>query len=99
MIFQITGITSRSTIFSNYDPEGLGLLVSTVLPYAILAAGLFFFVRLISAGYSYLTSAGDSSKVQSASKELANAAVGLVIVIISFFIAQALEVIFGIKFL
>ena len=67
--------------------------------FAIIGAGLFFFVRLISAGYTYLTSLGESAKIQSASKELLNAIIGLLIVVSAFFIAQIVQVIFGINIL
>ncbi len=77
----------------------LGLVVSRLILFAIIGAGLFFFVRLISAGYSYLTSLGDSVKIQSATKELTNAVVGLLIIISAFFLAQILEVVFGINIL
>lgn len=73
-----------------------GDIVSRLLTFAIIAAGLFFFVKLISAGYTYLTSLGEPAKIQSASKELTNALVGLLVVISTFFVAQILQVVFGI---
>lgn len=75
------------------------LVVSRLLTFAIVGAGLFFFVRLISAGYGYLTNAGDQNKIQNASKELLNAVVGLLVVISAYFIIQIIQVIFGIKVL
>lgn len=76
-----------------------GRLISRILLFAIIAAGLVFFVKLILAGYTYLTSLGEPAKIQSASKELTNAAIGLVVVISAFFIAQIIQVIFGITIL
>ncbi len=98
-MFQILGITQpKGLVFTRYQSL-VGDLVSFFLRYAIIGAGLLFFVRLILAGYSYMTSAGDSGKTQNAIKEISNAVVGLLIVLCAFFIAQVLQVTFGIKIL
>jgi hypothetical protein len=88
------------TLFSPDTPgSSLGKLISRVILFAIIAAGLFFFFQLIFSGYQYLTSGGDSAKVQAASKQLTNATIGLLIVVTSYFLAQIIEVVFGINFL
>ncbi len=98
---QITGITDPAgSKFKINDYANLpGLVVSRLLAFAIIGAGLLFFIRLISAGYAFMTSGGDSGKTQSAGKEITNAVVGLLIVLTAYFIAQILQVIFGIKIL
>jgi len=108
-MLQITGINNpeefeTGSLISdlsnpNQVKETVGLLVSRLLQFSIIIAGLFFLVRLISSGYQYMTSAGDSGKMQNATKELTNALVGLIIVICAYFIAQILEVVFGINIL
>ncbi len=95
-INNITDPTGTKFASSNYE-NLLNLIVSRLLTFAIIGAGLFFFVKLISAGYTYLTSLGEPAKIQSASKELTNAAIGLIIVISAYFIAQIIQVIFGIN--
>lgn len=72
-------------------------LTSRILTFAILGAGIYFFIRLISAGYQFLTSAGDSNKIQSATKEITNSAIGFIVIISSYFLAQLLEILFGIR--
>ncbi len=84
--------------FTDYNTLA-GDIVSRILLFAILGAGLYFFVRLISAGYTYLTSLGEPAKIQSASKELLNAVIGLLVVISAYFIAQIIQVVLGIKIL
>lgn len=81
----------------NYDPRWIGYWISKLLQYAIVIAGLIFFAKLISAGFSYLTSAGDSGKIQAATKEITNSLIGLILVISVFFIKQILVVLFNIK--
>lgn len=108
-MFQIFGINQppqikpSSLLSAIWDPnrtrESLALVVSRILTFAIAIIGLFFFVRLVSAGYGYLTNAGDQNKIQNASKELTNALIGLLLVISAFFIIQAIQTIFGINIL
>lgn len=95
---QITGITSPSTKFQDYNTL-LADVVARLLLFAILSAGIFFLVRLISAGYTYLTSLGDSAKIQSATKEITHALIGLLVILSSYFVIQILQVIFGLKIL
>lgn len=99
-MFQITGIQfPGNSSLASRDALNVGGLMSRFLTYAIILAGLFFFVRLISAGYQYLTSAGDLGKIQGATKGLTSAAIGLVIIITSFFVIQIFQVVFGINIL
>lgn len=74
-------------------------IVGRVLLFSIVAAGLIFFLKLVGAGYTYLTSAGDSGKIAGATKDITNALIGLLLVVCTFFIGQILQVIFGITFL
>jgi len=98
-MFQITSVNQPAGLkFTNYSTFA-GDMVSRILPFAIIAAGLFFFARLVLAGYTYLTSLGDSGKVQNATKEITNSVIGFLVVLCSFFIAQILQVVFGIKIL
>lgn len=93
---QVTGINSPGSVFTDYKTLP-SLLVSRFLQYAIIIAGFIFFAKLLSAGFSLLTSAGDQAKIQAATKDLTNAVIGLVIVITSFFIIQIIQTIFGFK--
>ena len=97
---QFTNITNPSSQFPSNNPDQfVGLVVSRFLLFAIGAAGLVFFVRLLIAGFSYMTSLGDPAKLQGASKELTNAAIGFFIVLTSFFIIQIIQTIFGLDIL
>lgn len=79
------------------DPNNfLSSLVSRILVFVIFIAGFHFMFKLIEVGYKMLTSTGEPGKVQVASQELTNSALGLVIIISTFFIIQIIDVIFGI---
>ncbi len=101
-MFQITGIPLppglRATLYSN-DALSIGGIVSLILAFAMVGAGLFFFVKLISAGFTFLTSSGDAGKIQAATKELTNAIIGLLVVICAYFLAQILQVVLGVTIL
>ena len=95
MIFGLTGITTPGR-FNN--PNTLvGDVVSRIVVFAILGAGLYFLFRTITSGFSIISSSGDPAKLQSATRELTNAVLGLVIVISVFFLAQIVEAILGIN--
>lgn len=97
------GASVVNKFMSLFNPDNpditTGFIVSRVLLFAIISAGLVFFVKLIFSGYTYLTSLGEPAKIQAATKELTNAAIGLIVVISTFFIAQILQVVFGITIL
>lgn len=76
----------------------VGNLVSRFLLYAIAFSGMYFFVRTVIAGFTYLTSVGDPGKVQAAQQTLVHSLIGLVIVISAYFLGQLTATIFGLKF-
>jgi hypothetical protein len=80
-----------------YSLDFLGIIVSRILLFAIIIAGPFFLIKLIMSGFNYLTSTGDPGKIQAASKNLINAALGLFVILTSFFIIQIIETLFNIN--
>ena len=96
---QITDITPPAGLRFTSTQNLPSYLTAAILRYAIIGAGLFFFVRLVTAGFTYMTSVGDPGKIQSATKEITHALVGLLVVITTFFIAQILQVTLGLNFL
>ena len=86
-----------STLYGNFYADQPGFWISKLIQYAIVIAGIIFFAKLLSAGFSYLTSAGDSAKIQAATKDITNALIGLILVVSIFFIKQILVVLFNIK--
>lgn len=91
-------IPSNNDYFN--DPSTLpSRLANKLLMYGIVVAGLFFFVRLLLAGFSLLSSFGDPGKIQTAQQQLLNAFIGLVLVVSTFFIAEILSQILGVNIL
>lgn len=77
----------------------IGEVITLLLPYVFVIAGLLLFGYLIWGGFEFLTSAGDPEKIKSAQSKLVGAIVGFVIVLASYWLVQILEVIFGISIL
>lgn len=66
----------------------LGGLVSLLIQYAIIIAGIAFVVLLILGGFQYLTSAGNQDAAQRANRTMINALIGLGIVVASYAVAR-----------
>lgn len=85
-------------------PEGfafsdvtLGAVINSALDYIIPFAGFGFLLMLVSAGYALLTSAGDPKKMEGAKSRMTNALIGLVVILVAYWIVQIVGEIFDIE--
>lgn len=62
-------------------------LLRTIIIFLIVLAGLYSFIQFILGGFGIISAGGDSSKVETAQKQITNAIIGLVVVGASFLIA------------
>lgn len=85
--------------FFKFANKNLGQVISALLPYIYVAAGLALLVMLIMGGIQLMTAAGDPAKTKASYGRLTFALIGFLVIFISYFVAQLLEVILGIKFL
>ncbi len=95
MLAQIP-INTTSRYFNDYTNVA-GNLVTRLFQFATILAGLYFFVRLLTSGFTFLTSMGEPPKLQAAQQEIQHAFIGLIIVISVFFIGQIINVVFGLN--
>jgi len=77
----------------------IGDIISDLLPYIFVLAGLGLFVYLIIGGFELLTSGGDPGKVKSAQGKITGAVIGFVIIFISYWLVRILEIVLGISIL
>ena len=77
----------------------LGQVISALLPYLYLIAGLILFGAIIISGFQFLTSAGDPKKTASAKGCLTNAVIGFLIIFVSWWLIQIIQVIFNLDIL
>lgn len=77
----------------------LGEVITLLLPYLYVIAGLILFGAIIASGFQYLFSAGDPKKTAEAKGCLTNAIIGFLIIFISYWLIQIIEVIFHLDIL
>lgn len=82
--------------FSN---SSLGDVISQLLPYILGFAGLALFVMLIWGGITLMTAAGDPAKSKDGYGKISAGLIGFLIIFISYFVTQIVEVVLGIKIL
>jgi len=76
-----------------------GGIISEVLRFAFPIAGIILFVMLILAGLKILTGATNSKNIDEGKQMVTTAVIGFIILFAAYWIAQLLEIIFGIKIL
>jgi hypothetical protein len=81
------------------DGGGIFVLLSTVFKLAGVIAGIFFIIKIILAGFSYLNASGDEKKTAQAWATIWQSIMGFTIVASAFVIASAIGYILGINVL
>lgn len=76
------------------DTSTIGEIVTAALNYIYAFAGIGLLIYLIVAGFAYLTSAGDSKKLEVAKGKLTTALIGFIIVITAFWVTQIANYVF-----
>jgi len=79
--------------------KNLAEVVNKLMPYIFGFAGLALFVMLISGGITLMTAAGDPAKSKSGYGKIFTSLIGFIIIFISYFVTQIIEVVLGIKIL
>jgi hypothetical protein len=77
--------------------SNLGAIISAILPYLFVIAGLLLLFYLIAGGFQMMISANDEKGLASAKGKITNALVGFLLLFISYWLVQIIEVILGIK--
>lgn len=79
--------------------SSLGDVVTAILPYVYLFAGLGLLIMLILGGIELMTAAGDPAKSKAGYGKITAGLIGFLIVFVSFFVVQIVEVALGIRIL
>lgn len=70
-------------------------VIQNVVGFALIASGIVAVIFIIWAGARYVTSGGDQKRVDAARKTLTWAIIGLIIILMSFFIVNFIGVLTG----
>lgn len=78
----------------------LGVLVNMILKNSFTIAGIILTGLIIFGGVSYIMAAGDgdAKKAAAAQETLTSALIGFLVIFVSYFIIQIIQVITGLKF-
>jgi len=84
LLAAISGTITGPGIQPTASPEGvLETIISTIIGVLTIVAVVFFAIQIIFAGYSFMTSEGDSKKMEESRKRLTEGVMGLFIVVIA----------------
>lgn len=90
-------IQSSDPISKKYD--NVGQIISTILPYILVVAGIILLFMLIIGGIGLMTSGGNPDKTKAGYGRITHALIGFLIIFIAYFVAQLVQVALGVKFL
>jgi len=89
-------LKSPFTIGNEGAASNIGGIISTILPYLFVFAGLILLFYLIAGGFQIMLSAGDEKALGEAKKKITNALFGFLLLFISYWLVQIIEIILGI---
>ena len=75
----------------------IGTIISTILPYLFVIAGLLLLFYLIYGGFHMMIAANDEKGLAEAKGKITNALIGFLLLFISYWLVQILGYILGIK--
>ncbi len=93
---QLPGESTPTTGFSSFRYSDVGSIITGAIPFVIAFAGIGLLLMLISAGYAFLTSAGDAKKLETGKQRLTYALVGFLVIFIAYWMVILAGKIFGV---
>jgi len=86
--------------FQTGQPESnLGVFISTVVTALTVVSSLAFLLYFILGAFKWITSSGDKGQTEEAKTQMTQAVTGLVVVVVSIFVAGILGGILGVDIL
>jgi len=101
ILFLSGQVFAQEAPISPIEPPGtvisdLGKFISSGIQVMLIIAGLATFVYLVLGGFSYITSGGDKTAVESAKNKLTYAFIGFIIIVLAWAITKLMGYLFGI---
>lgn len=89
------------TIGTTYGNGGVSILISAILKYSLMLAGIILLSLLIFGGITFIMNAGkgDPKKADQGKSAITNALIGFAIVLFAFSIIRIIETITGLNIL
>ncbi|MBI5151545.1 MAG: hypothetical protein HZA34_03135 [Candidatus Pacebacteria bacterium] len=86
------GLTSSNVIT-------FGAILTALLPYLYTASGIILFVMIIVGGFEMLFGATEPKSQESGKQKITSAAIGFILLFVSYWVIQIVQIIFGIQIL
>ena len=101
-VLKISGVPGEIIGPLNTDPDkpqynNLADIVNIAMPYLFSIAGIILFLMLVWGGFEFLTSMGDPKKAEGAKNKITSAIIGIVILFMSYWVVQLIDIFFGFK--
>lgn len=81
--------------FKFKDNATIGGIVSALLPFLFVFAGLLLLIYLIIGGFGLMTSGGDPKAMDAAKSKITSAVIGFIVIFVSYWLIQVLQIVFG----
>ena len=92
--FNVNTIANDAGLNSSVTP---GKAISNIIKLVLALLGVIALIIIIIGGFQWMTSGGDSSKIDASKKLMMNGIIGLVIILLAFVIQQfVVNLIFGV---
>jgi len=96
----ITGVGKFQDAATVTNPkESFGILISSLISTITIIGGLAFLIYFIVGGLKWITSGGDKGKVSEAQTQMTQAAVGLIVIVVSYFLTGIVGSVLGLNIL
>jgi phosphate starvation-inducible membrane PsiE len=95
---EVTLVGYEKTDFK-FENASINEIISQLLPYIYVVAGLLLLLILISGGITLMTSGGNPEKSKAGYGRITGALIGFLIIFVSYFIALIVEKVLGVKFM
>ncbi|MGI5826184.1 MAG: hypothetical protein ACOX50_02095 [Patescibacteria group bacterium] len=87
--------TKINELFLPGPTTNVAKIISLVLGYVFIFAGLLLFFFLIAGGFQLMTSPNDEKSITSARAKITNALIGFLLLFVSYWIVQIIQTILG----
>ncbi|MBU4257357.1 pilin [Patescibacteria group bacterium] len=71
-------------VYGSDAPKDIRVIVARIIQVVLGLLGIIFLVIIITAGYKWMTAAGNEEKVREAKDQLTRGVIGLVIILVAF---------------
>lgn len=93
----INGNLQGGTFNNSTGQITIGGILSSAIQFVFIFAGVGLFIMLLAGGFTFLTSAGDTKKLEQGRQQLTNALIGFIIIFVAFWLVQALGYMLGLS--